>query len=222
MNTNTHVWSHLTQFCLEWEMFQTKFVDKIKTNILRSKSLFRKSCVYEIMWENIVKPTGHSWQCGACALRAGYLRLQTHTQNTLILIDFPLQQWLCERASILRNMYITCLIETKMTGYSTSSIWFLTVQAEMTSSQYDNIKPTELPEFCVSWLCSWQSCCTKNREDSKCARIWQIRSSRSALGLDGVACWASRVILWTVLLNSIHWLVFVMDSRCVFCEITTD
>ena len=27
-----------------------------------------------------------------------------------ILIDFPRQQWLCERASMLRYMYITCLV----------------------------------------------------------------------------------------------------------------
>ena len=102
-------------------------------------------------------------------------------------------------------MYITFLAETKKIGYSTSDIWFLTVLEEMTSPQYDNIKPTELSEFCVSWLCSWQSCCTKNREDSKCARHWQIRSSRSncqpyllhALGLEDAACWASRMILWT-------------------------
>ena len=39
-------------------------------------------------------------QYGACALHAGYLRLQTYTQNVL-LIAFPLQQWLHQRASIL-------------------------------------------------------------------------------------------------------------------------
>jgi len=41
-------------------------------------------------------------------LRAGYLRLQTHT-GFVILIDFALQQWLHERASVLRctcNAYV--------------------------------------------------------------------------------------------------------------------
>jgi len=31
-------------------MFQTKVVGKIKTHVLCSKTLFRKSCVYEIWW----------------------------------------------------------------------------------------------------------------------------------------------------------------------------
>jgi hypothetical protein len=51
-------------------------------------------------------------------------------------------------------MYNTCLVETEKIGCSTSDIWFLTygftVRTEMTSPQYDNIKPIELPEFCVS------------------------------------------------------------------------
>ena len=31
---NVHFWSHLAHFFLEWEMFQTKVVEKIKTHIL--------------------------------------------------------------------------------------------------------------------------------------------------------------------------------------------
>jgi hypothetical protein len=30
MKTNTHFWSYLIQFFLEWEMFQTKVAQKIK------------------------------------------------------------------------------------------------------------------------------------------------------------------------------------------------
>jgi hypothetical protein len=36
--------------------------------------------VYAIMWI-LYSRTGHRWQYGACVLHAGYLRLQTHTQN---------------------------------------------------------------------------------------------------------------------------------------------
>jgi hypothetical protein len=42
---------------------------------------------------------------GACALRAGYLRLQIHS-GCVILIAFPQQQWLCEPASMVRYTYI--------------------------------------------------------------------------------------------------------------------
>ena len=40
MKTNTHFWSYLAQFFLEWEMFQTKVVEKIKTHILCSINFF--------------------------------------------------------------------------------------------------------------------------------------------------------------------------------------
>ena len=34
------------------------------------------------MWKMLYNGAGHRWQYGACALDAGYLRLQTHTHNT--------------------------------------------------------------------------------------------------------------------------------------------
>ena len=48
--TDTHFWSYLAQFFLEWEMFQTKVVEKIKTHILFSVTFFRKSCR---LWDNV-------------------------------------------------------------------------------------------------------------------------------------------------------------------------
>jgi len=48
-------WSYLAQFLLEWEMFQTKVVQKIKTHILSSFFLSlspRKSCS---LWDNLEK-----------------------------------------------------------------------------------------------------------------------------------------------------------------------
>jgi len=46
MKTNTHFWSYLTQFYLEYEIFQKKeAVDKIKTHILCS--IFFKLCRLE-------------------------------------------------------------------------------------------------------------------------------------------------------------------------------
>jgi len=48
------------------------------------KPFLRISCR---LWNNVGKKilysrTDHRWQFGACALRAGYLRLQTHPQST--------------------------------------------------------------------------------------------------------------------------------------------
>ena len=46
MQPNKHLWQHLSQFCLEWEMFQTEVVEKIKTHILSENR-----AIHEIMWE---------------------------------------------------------------------------------------------------------------------------------------------------------------------------
>ena len=57
-----------------------KFVEKIKTQVLCSLTLFFENrAVYEIVWKNIVEPQRP--QMTICALHAGYLMLQTRTQN---------------------------------------------------------------------------------------------------------------------------------------------
>ena len=52
MKTNIHFWSHLAQFFLEWEMFQTKVVEKIKTRILCSMT-FSENLAR--LWDNVEK-----------------------------------------------------------------------------------------------------------------------------------------------------------------------
>ena len=53
MKTNIHFWSYVAQFFLEWEMFQTKVVEEIKTHILCWVFFFfRKSCR---LWDNVEK-----------------------------------------------------------------------------------------------------------------------------------------------------------------------
>jgi hypothetical protein len=52
METDVHLWPYLAKFFLEWEMFQTKVVQKIKTHILCSIRCSRKSWR---LWENVEK-----------------------------------------------------------------------------------------------------------------------------------------------------------------------
>ena len=52
MKTDIRFLSYLAQFFSEWEMFQTKVVEKIKTHILCSVTFFRKSCR---LWDNVEK-----------------------------------------------------------------------------------------------------------------------------------------------------------------------
>ena len=66
-------------------MFQTKVVEKVKTHILYLITFFFVSKFVSFMkyeGENIVEPDRPQitiWRIGACAVHAGYPRLQTHT-----------------------------------------------------------------------------------------------------------------------------------------------
>ena len=79
-------------------MFQTKAVQKIKTHILCSATFYENRAVYEIMWKNIVergRPQMAIWRMHvACWISKA---TDTHSEY-VILIAFPLQQWLRERA----------------------------------------------------------------------------------------------------------------------------
>ena len=77
MKTNIYFRSYLAQFFVELKIFQTKVVEKLETHILCSLTFFDNCAVYEIIWKNDVE-----WgrQYGPCALHAGYLKLQIHTQ----------------------------------------------------------------------------------------------------------------------------------------------
>jgi len=86
----------------------TKDVEKIETHILCSVIFFfRKSCHLcgnlEKMWSQRGHRCKYSTAHELCVLVN--LRLQTHSEY-VILITFPLQQWLRERSVILRYTYI--------------------------------------------------------------------------------------------------------------------
>jgi len=48
MKTTRHFLSHLAQFFLQWEIFQTKFVEKMKTHFVFN-NFFENRAVYETM-----------------------------------------------------------------------------------------------------------------------------------------------------------------------------
>ena len=103
MKTDTHFWSYLAQFFLEWEMFQTKVVEKIKTHFVFCNFFFRKS--YRL-WDNVEK---NIVQRGRPQTTMWRMRIACWTPKTtdthseyVTLIAFPLQQLLHERTSMLR------------------------------------------------------------------------------------------------------------------------
>jgi len=45
MQTNVHLWSNISHFFLEWEMFQTKFVQNITTHCMFNNFFFYRKSV---------------------------------------------------------------------------------------------------------------------------------------------------------------------------------
>jgi hypothetical protein len=105
MKTNTHFWSYIIQFFLEWRMFQTH-LEKIKTYIWCSITCFKNRAVYEITWKNILELNRLQitiWLMHiACWIPKG-----TNTDSECVLLfASPLQRWLHECASLLHHTYI--------------------------------------------------------------------------------------------------------------------
>jgi len=92
-------------------MFRIKVVEKRKTHILYSITFFSEyHAVYEITWKNIVE-RGRP-QLAILHMRiACWITKATSTHSGyVILIAFPKQQWLHERASLLSYTNIVFLI----------------------------------------------------------------------------------------------------------------
>jgi hypothetical protein len=110
MKTNIHFWSYLAQFFPEWEIFQKKFVEKIKTHIL-CPTTFSKIMPFVRYCENTVQPDRAQmkiWHmCIACWMSKA---TNTHAKY-VIFIAFTLQQWLDERDSMLCYTYVALLLD---------------------------------------------------------------------------------------------------------------
>ena len=81
MKTYTHLWHYLAEFFLEWEMFQTKVAEKIKTHIPRPITFFPS---YEMMWKNTVESDRQQITDSACVVQAGQLKARLHGSPRLI------------------------------------------------------------------------------------------------------------------------------------------
>jgi len=115
MNTNTHFWSYLTQFFLEWETFQTNILLEINTHILGSVTLFffRKSVFDEITWKYTVGP--YMPQTTIWRIHIAYWipkATNTHSESVIIMA-FPLQNLMYERASVVCFTYDCRVIKSK-------------------------------------------------------------------------------------------------------------
>jgi hypothetical protein len=75
--------------------------------MVNKRFFFEDRTVYEIMWTNIVEPDRlqMTWRMRITCWIAK--ATDTHSEYVILLV-FPLQQWLHERTSLLRYMYIAC------------------------------------------------------------------------------------------------------------------
>jgi len=116
MKTSIHFLSYLAEFSLEWEMFQTEAVEKIKTHILCSITFFfLNSCR---LWDNVEKycSAGQATDDNMVLALPCWITNKRKTKainshsDCVILIAFPRQQWLHERSTVSRYMYVACLV----------------------------------------------------------------------------------------------------------------
>ena len=81
-------------------MFETKLVEKIKTHILWSITFCENHAVFEIMWKHIVEPDRPQMTVWRMRIACWIPKATNIDSEYVILIAFPLQQWLQERASM--------------------------------------------------------------------------------------------------------------------------
>jgi len=95
-------------------MFRTKVVEKLETHFMFNNVFHENHAVYDKMWKSIVelgRPQMTIWLMHiAC-----WIPKATNTHSgCVILISFPLQQWLHAWASTLHYPYTACLVKTAL------------------------------------------------------------------------------------------------------------
>jgi hypothetical protein len=103
MTTNVYFWSYLAQFFVEYKMFK-KNSEEIITNFIFNNRFFEFRAFYEKMWKHIVERDRR--MCIACWIT----KAADIPSEYVTFIAFSEQQWLHERASMLRFNQTYCLL----------------------------------------------------------------------------------------------------------------
>ena len=104
MKTYTHFWLYLSQFFSDWETFQTISVEKIRTDILCSIILLRKSCC---LWDNVKYVRHRQATDDTIIWRRKFARIWAQTRNIYYLMLFY-GNTVCEKALNV-TLYVHCL-----------------------------------------------------------------------------------------------------------------
>jgi len=101
-------------FCVQWLFFLSKIEP------------FMRKCGK--IWYS---QTGHRWQYGACALHAGYLRLQTHTHSQYVLLIIFSTTIILDRSHL-----IVAYIHTLPFSFNTNKIHCLRIYIHINLDVY--------------------------------------------------------------------------------------
>ena len=92
-------------------MFQTKIVEKTETYFISNNfpPPSQICAINEIMWKNIVEWERSEMKIRRMRIACWITKATNRHPEYVILIPFPLQQWLHEHASVLRYTYNACV-----------------------------------------------------------------------------------------------------------------
>jgi len=110
VRTNIRFWSYLAQFFKEWELFQTQFIEKIKIHLMINTFFSTWHLLWDNGGKNIVRPDKPQMTIWRVRIACWIPNATNILSECVILITFPLQQWLHERASLLPYTYTDCLV----------------------------------------------------------------------------------------------------------------
>jgi len=145
------LWSYLSEFFLEWEMFRTKVVEQIKTHILRSVIFSPENrAICEIMWKNYCR----AWQVTdgnkiqhilvyvACWMSCGKHSTWSHRITVLKCRNF------CTKVKWARSFSYLCLLSFRPTCIFNA--WCL---LDWRSTRIHRIAELIYRNFCTRFKC---------------------------------------------------------------------
>ena len=115
LKTNIHLLAYVVQVFI----FQTKFADKIETQISYSNHpplFLKKLCCLWDTYKNIVQPDRPQMTVWRTRISCWIPKATDIDSECVILINFPRKQWLHERASLLHYTYIAVLFTVSLSG----------------------------------------------------------------------------------------------------------
>jgi hypothetical protein len=112
MNTNRTCLSHLASVLLGMKNVSDKSCRENQYTHFMWLFFFENLTFYEMMWRHISEPVRPEITMWSMRIACWITKTKSTLSQYVILIAFPPQQWLQERASLLRDTYIACLVLT--------------------------------------------------------------------------------------------------------------